>query len=77
MLNWTHFIAPTKLESSFAISTILDDFDSDGRVMSEVIDLGRNTNIYSFKHFPNYLCSYDIQLRSLNFYYLIIFYIGI
>ena len=42
MLNWTHFIAPTKLESSFAISTILDDFDSDGRAMSEVIDLVSN-----------------------------------
>ena len=67
MLNRTRFLAATKLESSFAISTILDDSDSDGRVMSEVIDLVRNTNIYSFKHFPNDLCSYDIQLRSLNF----------
>ena len=42
MLNWTHFIAPTKLESSFAISTILEDSDSDGRAMSEVIDLVSN-----------------------------------
>ena len=53
MLNSTHFLVATKLESSFAISTVLDS-DSDGRAMSEAIDLVSNTNFFnSFKHFPN------------------------
>ena len=43
MLNSTHFLVATTLESPFAISIVLDDSDSDGRAMSEVIDLVSNT----------------------------------
>jgi len=34
MLNSTHFVLATRLESSFAIATVLNDFDSDGGAMS-------------------------------------------
>ena len=38
MLNLTNFLVTTKLESSFAVATILDDSNSDGGAISEVID---------------------------------------
>ena len=52
MLNTTHFLVATTLVSSFAVSTVLDDSDSDGRAMSEFINLVSNTNSNLFKHFP-------------------------
>ena len=61
MLNLTHFLIATKLESSFGIATVLDNSDFDGGAMSEVIDLVSNANfLNSFKHFPNSLCIYDM-----------------
>jgi len=61
MLDSIHFLVPTKLKTSFAISIVLDDSDSDGRAMNEVIDLVRNANFFnSFKIFPNSLWIYDI-----------------
>jgi len=73
MLNWTHLLVATKPETSFAIATVLEDSDSNGGSMSEVIIVGTNANfLNSFKHFPNSLCIYDTQLHSINYYYLMI-----